>query len=132
MKVLNRKDIAKIDRKAQKEKDKRAKFESHTEVYMVNTKKMTYAILWPVWPFKSIKFWRLRYYEFSMGRTYTRKNFRKYKDFKLFLKEEELRGVSEFEAAKLKSLKQYREHFKVTEVENIELSQEDLEWLKKM
>ena len=123
--MLTKKDIEKISRKTNKETKKRTKFESKVEIYMTNLKPMTYAILWPRWPFKSVKRWDLIYYKANFHDFHLEKTFNSYKEFKKF-KKENLRKITEFEMYKLKESNKFNNHFKITDVEDTKLSANEI------
>jgi len=133
-KSLSNKDIKKISNKQIKEQTKRDIFESKIEIYIVNNKKyLTYAFLNPYWPRQSkLKRWELTYYvldtdtvrylEGSVDIFKLIKTFRKYKDFKKFLKTGEIRKPNKYEWRRLMVNDGFMGHFRVNELENLELS----------
>ena len=132
-KSLSNKDIKKISNKQIKEKIKREAFESNIEVYIVNNEKyLTYALLYPYWPKQSkFKHWSLAYYILDVDAVRKHEGsvdvckpinvFRKYKDFKKFLKTGEIRKPNEFELERLKSNDRFMGHFRINELESIKL-----------
>lgn len=140
---LSEKDIKRISDKQRAEQAKRDEFESHVKVYMKTDEKyLTFALLHPRWP-KGLKkkwsYYSLSYHtvdvdmvresEGSVTVSEPAGSFKTYKEFKKFLKSSSLREPNEFELAKLKSSENYLGHFRVNDVESIELTEEEEDWL---
>ncbi len=144
--ILTAKDIAKQTAKQVKAKRLRDDFEANIEVYIKDGEKyITYALVRPQWAKLAPKkraYYEITYYvldedivrrqEGSVTLRCGGERFKTYKESKRFLKTGILCIPNEFELAKLKDNKRFRGHFEVTEIENIELTDDHREWLEEL